>query len=142
MLLPENQKIRVLLIEDSRSEAAFTQHSVMMEDDGRIDFTIAHDLAGGMKYLGEAHADAIILDLHLPDSDGLGSINRLTTFYPDMPIIVLSGRQDEVAILQYLKLGVQEFLLKGSVNGQMIRLAIFSAMFRHSLKKNLDKTKR
>ena len=112
-----------------------TEIAVTKADDGRIDMETAPDLATALSKLQASKYDVIVLDLNLPDSNGMKSVTTLNNMYAETPIVVLSGDTDEMAVLRYLEGGVQEFLLKGQVTGQMVRQAIFIAMFRHSLKK-------
>lgn len=130
-----DQKIQVLLIEDSRTEAMVVQAALAREDGGRLAIRTAASLAQGVDALSAAHVDVVLLDLGLPDADGPESILRLNREFPHVSVVILSGRTDEVAMLRALEYGAQEFLLKGQCTGAMIRHAIFSALFRKSLRK-------
>ncbi len=129
--------IKVLHVEDSRSEAIMTDEKIARVDDGRMNIRSTTRLATALEILSREKFDALILDLCLPDSDGFESLSVLNQKHPALPIIVLSGMTDELAVLKYLQIGAQEFLLKGECSGQMIRQAIFNAMFRKSLRKNI-----
>ena len=126
-------KIHILLVEDSRSEGFITQRHLQRLDE-ELEVMRAMSLAEALDILEHSPIDAILLDLGLPDSDGPNSIRTLNEEFPHIPIVVLSGREDEVAVLRSLEYGAYAFLLKGKCTEQSIRHAIFNAIFRNSLK--------
>jgi diguanylate cyclase (GGDEF)-like protein len=75
-------------------------------------------------------ADLVLLDLTLPDSDGLEGLRRLRTLAPDIPVVVLSGRSDDDIAMQAVQLGAQDYLVKGDVDGTRLTRAIRYAVER------------
>lgn len=130
-----DMKIHVLCVEDSRVEAMACIRKIEEADDNRIEIHHVDTLKDALSYIEKHSVDAVLLDLGLPDSDGACSIRALNKKFPDLPVVVLSGREDEVMVLRAFEYGAQEFLLKGECSGMMIRQSIFNAMFRKSLKK-------
>lgn len=126
--------INVLLVEDSRKDALLTRWSLSAIDD-EFFFQRAKSLHEALAKIRTNDVSVLVLDLGLPDSDGSRSIHTLTEEFPDLPIVVLSGRSDEVSMLSALENGAQEFLVKGECSGVMIRQALRSAMFRKSMNK-------
>lgn len=126
--------INVLLVEDSRRDALLTRWQLNAIDD-EFFFQRAKSLREALAKIRTHDVSVLVLDLGLPDSDGSHSIHTLTEEFPDLPIVVLSGRSDEVSMLSALESGAQEFLVKGECSGVMIRQALRSAMFRKSLNK-------
>ena len=86
-------KIPVLLVEDSRNEAHVTQR-LLHDIDNEFDISRVARLEDALAELTLHKMDAVILDLGLPDSDGPQSIQKINTHFPNLPIIVLSGRND------------------------------------------------
>jgi DNA-binding NarL/FixJ family response regulator len=130
------EKINVLLVEDSRNEAMITQRQLHAIDD---EFAIHRvtKLGDAMTYITRENIGVVILDLGLPDSNGPESIQTLSQKFPELPIVVLSGRNDEDTVRRALEYGAQEFLNKGECSGNMIRQALLSAMIRKSLKTSI-----
>jgi DNA-binding NarL/FixJ family response regulator len=130
--IPPVQNINVLLVEDSRRDALLTRWQLSAIDD-EFFFYRAGTLKDALIQMEQHSIDVLVLDLGLPDSDGLHSLDVLTEQFPTLPIVVLSGRSDEVATLSALQHGAQEFLIKGECSGIMIRQAMRAAIFRKSL---------
>jgi DNA-binding response OmpR family regulator len=78
-----------------------------------------------------------LLDLGLPDSSGLNGVERLMTYIPDVPVIVLTGMNDDDAAMRGIELGAQEFIDKGDVNPQRLIRTI-----RHAIKRKQFEQKR
>ena len=81
----------------------------------------------------------VLLDLSLPDSHGLESLERLKQFSDDVPIIVLTGLDDEETAIQALKQGAQDYAIKGKINGDGLARSIRYSMERHRLLSELDR---
>lgn len=112
----EHPNIHVLLIEDNLAEARLLQEILKDTVSGR--FSLAH-----VKRLGEAIAqldttrfDVALLDLTLPDSDGLASLDVLIRNAPSLPIVVLTSTNDDVLALDAVRHGAQDYLVKRHVN--------------------------
>jgi PAS domain S-box-containing protein len=114
-----NQPIDVLLIEDSPADARLLVES--LRDAGPGDFHVRHvpRLRSGLDYLSAGRADVVLLDLSLPDSTGLESVQQLRAARPSIPIVVLTGLQDEELALEAVRRGVQDYLVKGQCEGQL-----------------------
>ena len=126
-------KIPVLLVEDSRNEAHVTQR-LLHDIDNEFDISRVARLEDALAELTLHKMDAVILDLGLPDSDGPQSIQKINTHLPNLPIIVLSGRNDPDTVRRALEFGAQEFIAKGECTGNTIRQALLGAIIRKSLK--------
>ena len=90
-------------------------------------------LTTGLERLGHGQVDVILLDLDLPDSEGLVSLERAAAFAPDVPIVVLTRVDDEGLALESVQGGAQDFLVKGELTGSMLTRAIRYAVERHRL---------
>lgn len=135
---PEN--VSILLIEDSRTDAAAITKA-LISGESLYNFRITHkaSLAEGLAYLRDSMADAVLLDLNLPDAKELKAVYEVHTVFPDLPIIVLSGSTNMNIIHQALRGGVQEFLIKGECSGATIRQCIYQAMIRKQIERSYQR---
>jgi diguanylate cyclase len=72
----------------------------------------------------------ILLDLSLPDAQGLGTLERVRDAHPSVPIVVLTGTDDEAQAVQAVQEGAQDYLIKGQVDGHLLGRAIRYAIER------------
>jgi len=109
--------IRVLLVEDNPADARLLAES--LRESGPDAFRVTHvaRLSAAVEAIGRSPADVILLDLSLPDSSGLGTVERMRVAAPNVPIVVLTGLQDEALGLQAVRMGVQDYLVKGMCEG-------------------------
>lgn len=135
-MLTHRKPILVLIVEDSRVDASLLEATLVANDpDKNFSFLHAENFSTALSLLASRPVDVVILDLGLPDTEGPEAILSLNRSFPSLPIVIFSGRSDEVIILKALEYGAQEFLVKGECSGDVLRHAIFSALFRKSLRK-------
>jgi diguanylate cyclase (GGDEF)-like protein len=120
----------VLLIEDNPGDAMLFRS--LVDDAGPRSLWLEHvtTLRGGLERLQRTSFDAIITDLHLPDSDGLETLRELVAAAPDVPLVVLSHCDDDPFALELLKHGAQDYLIKGQSDGPLILKTIRYAIER------------
>jgi len=116
MLTSEN-RIRVLLVEDSPSDAQLLCELLQDYAAQRFVVTRAHRLDEAIRLAAEQTFDVVFLDLTLPDSVGLETCTRMRRAVPHVPIVVLTGVDDETMALEALRTGVEDYLVKGQVQG-------------------------
>lgn len=125
--------MKVLLVEDNPGDARLIE--VLLAEEAP-DFRIAR--AGRLsEAIGLARAetfDAALLDLSLPDSHGVETVSRLRRESPDLPIVVLSGLNNEEIALRALQSGAQDYLVKGRADGNLIKRAILYAVERQRIR--------
>ena len=125
--------IKVLLIEDNPGDA---RQIAMMLEQARakgmaFELTWVEDLAPGIEHLRSGSADVVLLDLGLPGSTGLDTLQRLFSHGRKVPtLVVLSGLTDEEIAVQALQSGAQDYLVKGQVDGATLVRAIRYAIGR------------
>lgn len=135
--------IRVLLLEDDAADARLVQH--MLRRMSRPNFTveIAVRLAQATQRLALGDIDVVLADLSLPDSSGLGTLTALTEAAPDLPVVVLTGNDDDSQAIEALKHGAQDYLVKGRGDdfmlSRVIRYAIERKVAERALKEARDK---
>lgn len=121
----------VLLIEDNPTDV--TLIADMFSGSAPEDFRLTHRsrLDTALDYLSESRVDVILLDLHLPDANGLGALQSVRSAAPSVPILVLTGGRDQGTAAEALRLGAQDYLVKGSMQEQTLFRALHYAMERH-----------
>ncbi len=122
--------IRILLVEDNPGDARLVRLALAESGDVSFDVAGAERLQEAVGKLGGHAFDAVLLDLSLPDSHGLATVQAVHRADPSVPIVVLSGLLDESLALEALKCGAQDYLVKGQGDGLLVARAVRYAMER------------
>ena len=93
----------------------------------------AGDLIGALEQIRRASPDAVVLDLNLPDSEGLATLRAVLASAPQMPVVVLTGVADVDIARQALQLGAQDWLVKGQLDPDVVQRAVRYAVERKHL---------
>lgn len=133
--------IAVLLIEDHPGDAGLVREALRDARALRFDVTHVATLGAGLDALGAGGIDVVLLDLSLPDGVGLASIGRVRAVAARVPILVLTGTEDEELALQAVRGGAQDYLVKGLDAGSLAR-SIAHAVERHRMLVELETTRR
>lgn len=112
--------LEILLVEDDPTDARLLVELLQHADVCTYGLRTVNTMADGERALVEEKVDVVLLDLSLPDSDGLRSVERVLAVAPSAPIVVLTGRDDYKLGLQAIEAGAQDFLVKGGVKGTTI----------------------
>ena len=131
--------LKILLVEDSPSDAALLQESLTQSGFERFEFTHAERWAVAAQNLRQGHFDVLLLDLSLPDSAGRDTFLQARAEAPHLPIVVLTGVEDEVVSLEAVRHGIQDYLVKGQAYGRQTARAIRYAIERKRLEEALQK---
>ena len=133
---PEAETSRVLLVEDSRAYAQLVED---MLEDCCAGFEVVHGrgVAEAAFLLAEEEFDCVLMDLGLPDASGLTGMRRLLELAPAVPVVVLTGRDDDEVGLGAVKEGAQDYLVKSRSDGPLIGRAIRYAMERKQVELEL-----
>ena len=133
--------MKLLLIEDSEGDAMLVTHLLQqaVPDTLEIDRTIR--LRDGIGFLQQKSYDIILLDLSLPDSHGLQTLREFRTTEPDKPVVVLTGQDDEQLGVEALRLGAQDYLVKGQTEGKLLARTLQYAIERQNLLNQLDQAR-
>jgi signal transduction histidine kinase len=129
--------VKILLIEDSLAEARLLQEVLKQ---GRFkEFSLVHvkRLREGLEKLNQEPFDAILLDLTLPDSQGLASLAPLLTVAPRLPIVVLTNTNDDALAIEAVRQGAQDYLVKRLVNGDVLARSLYYAIERKQISESL-----
>ncbi|MFH1612226.1 MAG: ATP-binding protein [bacterium] len=132
------QSIKVLLIEDNPDDILITKK--VFAEIKKMDFELicVDRLQTAIEYLNQQKVDVILLDLGLPESQGLDTFHKLHTQIPEVPIVVLSGFDDIDTALKAIYEGAQDYLIKQTYNSNAMVRIIRYAMERYQILKELD----
>ena len=122
--------VRVLLVEDSRTDAALVASLLEHSPNARFEITVAGTLADGLAWLARRAPDVILLDLTLPDSEGLQTHRAVRNRSPDVPVVVMTGLQEDGLGQAAVQQGAQDFLAKGEVSGGRLAETLLFAIDR------------
>ncbi len=119
----------VLLIDDSPQYAALLD--AMLDGLWPPALHLVHHqrLADGIEHLAHHPVGCVLLDLGLPDADGLVALRRLRRLAPEVPVVVLTGRDDEATALRAVQEGAQDYLIKSRSDATLISRTVRSEPF-------------
>jgi sigma-B regulation protein RsbU (phosphoserine phosphatase) len=127
----------VLLVEDNPGDAELVRVR-LEEGQSASEVDCVSRLSDGLAHLGQKQPAVVLLDLNLPDSHGVDTFRRVMETAPNVPIVVLSGQNDEALAIQALNSGVQDYILKKDLTSQGLSRAMRFAIQRQTLLRSLD----
>ncbi|HJQ93005.1 MAG TPA: response regulator, partial [Candidatus Thermoplasmatota archaeon] len=135
--------MRVLHIEDDAAEARLLQETLKgVPLSSRWEGARAETLEKGLAQVRRGGFDAVLLDLGLPDSQGLPTLRAVRQLDPDIPVVVLTGLEDEEAALQALRDGAQDYLVKGRFTGPVLVRVLNNSIARAQIQIRLGDARR
>jgi DNA-binding response OmpR family regulator len=120
----------LLLVEDCQGDADVVCHGLSGARIG-YNLTVAGSLAEAFAHLSEKQTDLILLDLTLPDSKGIETLVRTNAAFPQIPIVVLTGHDDDEFGMASISAGAQDYLCKARLTPLNLRRVIGYALSRH-----------
>ena len=134
----DNKLIKVLLIENNPGDARLIQEMLKEVETARFEVEYVDMLSTGSERLAKERFDVLLLDLGLPDSSGIETLERALTQAPEMPVVVLTGLADEMVGIKAVQRGAQDYLIKGSVDSNLLIRSIRYAIERKLMEKALS----
>ncbi|MCY2996199.1 MAG: PAS domain S-box protein [Planctomycetota bacterium] len=128
-------RIQLLLIEDQPGDIRLVRE--LLRDTHDIEVHSVDRLAHGLAHLATQATDVILLDLGLPDSDGLDSLHAVTSAAPQVPVVVLTGQDDEATGQEAVRQGAQDYLVKGLMPPRMLTRVLRFAIERKRVEETL-----
>ncbi len=132
----KKRKLSVLIIEDNAEFAKLLQRMLKSEKNYTFETTLCSTVSSGMEELKKNEIDAILLDINLPDSNGIDTLKKVNSRSGNIPILVLTGSTNENLMNEGINLGVQDFLIKGEVGNKTLIRSIIIAIERYKVIKN------
>lgn len=129
----KTQLINILLVEDNLGDAELLEEILEEAKKSHLELTHVSSLGVAESCLSSAEFDVVLLDLSLPDSQGIDTITSLLSFDPNLPIVVLTGCDDEELAIEAVRAGAQDYLVKGQVETNTLVRAIRYAIERKQL---------
>ncbi|WP_123024962.1 PP2C family protein-serine/threonine phosphatase [Mycolicibacterium stellerae] len=123
------RRLSVLLVEDDRGDALLVEE-LIADAAADIDCAWAQSLSEAERELSVTRPDCVLLDLNLPDADGMAALERIRNADANLPIVVLTGFSDEHFGVSAVASGAQDYLVKGRVEPEMLRRAVLYAIER------------
>ena len=130
---------RVLLVEDDATYARVLRGSLIFGDSGPWEVEVCGRLATALARLAAGGVDAVLLDMGLPDAEGVAGVQDLCSAFPGVPVLVLTATEDDALGLAAVQSGAQDYLVKGQVETSLLPRSIRYAMER---KRNADALRR
>lgn len=125
-----DQPLRVLLVEDNPGDARLVQELLKEAALPSLELHVTDSLSGARQALASARPDVALLDLNLPDSSGLTTVETFLEASPDVPVVVLTGLGDAEVGVGALQAGAQDYLTKDGLTGELIARSIRYALER------------
>src|ERR1700728_5259581 len=107
--------VQVLLVEDNAGDARLLREMFSKEPRGTFELSHLTHMQDAEAHLAEGGVDIVLLDMGLPDGHGLDTVRRAHLAAPNVPVIVLTGLDDEALAAQAMKEGAQDYLIKGQI---------------------------
>jgi two-component system cell cycle response regulator len=127
------EAIRVLLVEDEAGDAHLVKMKLKQAQSAHFEVIWAQSLIEAQQCLAAMPFDVMLLDLSLPDSEGLATVHRARDMAKGVPIVVLSGRGDTDFALTALEAGALDYMVKGDFGYDGLARAVRYALFRTEL---------
>ena len=134
--------VKILLIEDDVFQVTIVRSLLAKTSTFHFELTHEDRLSTGLQRLQSADFDVILLDLMLPDSSGLETFTRIYREAPEVPIVVLSGNDDEAIAFKAVQQGAQDYLVKSHLRQGMLARALSYAIERQRMWGQLARQKR
>lgn len=137
----EPKPTEILLITDKPEDVALVRHHLPAPGASSDAYALrsAARLSSGCQLLAKQRFDVVLLDLAVPYCVGLEALHKVSRQSPRTPVLVLSGFQDEDLAVQAVEEGAQGYLLKGVLDGPLLRLAIRYAIERKGLLSRIER---
>jgi PAS domain S-box-containing protein len=133
----DNRLIKVLMVEGDLIFARKLRQSLSDLTSVRIDLQTSENMEDALRRLNEQRYDAMLLNLFLPDSRGIGTFAKVLSQAPTLPIVILTCCDNEALALEAVREGAQDYLVKSKVDGKILARVIRYAMERKRVERRL-----
>jgi signal transduction histidine kinase/BarA-like signal transduction histidine kinase len=144
-------EMKILLVEDDEDDYVLCRQSLMRTESGsnrdnkkhKLHFELdwVHTLTEGTRRLAQGGYHAVVLDLGLPDAKSLEGPRLILKSFPDVPLILLTNRDDDEIATVALSEGAQDYLIKGLSDDKLLSRSIIYAIERHQARRDLERAR-
>jgi diguanylate cyclase (GGDEF)-like protein len=134
--------IKVLLVEDNAGDARLMREMLADSDTTQFDVTHVNRLDEGLRQLESSDFNLMLLDLWLPDGEGLDTVARALAAVSNAPIVVMTSHDDEALAVKAVQSGAQDYLVKGQADTRGLVRTIRHAVERHRMLSQLKRARR
>jgi len=127
------EPLRILLVEDNPGDVRLLREMFATERPGSFEIVNLPRLGQALNHLAKGGVDIVLLDLGLPDENGLETVRRVRQLAPEVPLVVLTGRDDDAAVAEAMLEGAQDYLVKGQIENRALPRALRYAIERFRL---------
>jgi len=127
----------ILYVEDDMADAALLCSNFKQSDTQKYRITHSATFKDALDKLKAEKFGAVLLDLNLPDGKGLNAIDDIRRINPDLPVVIITGLDDEITAVQALERGAQEYIVKNHINNDIIRRILQSSILRKRVERAL-----
>lgn len=138
--MPESKpaSFNVLFVEDDAGYANILKRRLLDTDNPPFHIRHVQRLGPALDLLAAGNMDVILLDLSLPDSQGLNTLIRVHERAPEVPVVISTGLDDEFTGIEAVRYGAEDYLVKGHVNGKAVSRVLRYAIERHRQRLELE----
>lgn len=129
----------VLLIEDSNADYRLIQEYLGESRSPSFRISRSADFSAGLSIISNESPDLVVLDLSLPDRTGLDALSEIKRKFPQIPVIICSGAEDEEITVNALQIGAQDYVHKGRFDSYSLSRSLVFAYERNRLALELEK---
>jgi signal transduction histidine kinase len=134
----KDRALQVLLVEDNAGDARLLREMFSKEKAGSFELTHLLRMSEAVGHLAKGGVDVILLDMGLPDGHGLDTVRRAHAVAPGVPVIVLTGLDDEELAAAAMKEGAQDYLIKGQIENRALPRALRHAIERYRMQRETE----
>lgn len=125
-----SEPLRILLIEDNPGDVCLLREMFSTEQPGSYEITHLPRLGLALNHLAQGGVDIVLLDLGLPDGEGMDTVRRVNKLAPQVPVIVLTGTDEDDAVAGAMSEGAHDYLVKGQIETRALPRALRHAIER------------
>ena len=129
--------MKILLVEDNPVDRMFVTQSLRQVEGFEYELILCESLAEALEQLIESHFDVILLDLWLPDCEGLETCHRVVSAARQIPVVVMTATDDRALATEAMRSGAQDYLVKGAFPGSAIARVLQYAIDRYHFQREL-----
>jgi signal transduction histidine kinase len=134
----KSKALQILLVEDNLADARLLREMFSKEKPGSFEFVHFLRMTEALNHLAKSDVDIVLLDMGLPDAHGMDTVRLTHAAAPGVPVIVLTGLDDEAVAAEAMKEGAQDYLIKGQIENRALPRALRHAIERHRLQTETD----